>query len=139
MMEYITGIHALNLPCKLDTCGDWHSTSIQWEHPNTLESSNSIFGDYGIEKNKQISFLNPKINYNVANHIRALLDLMYLNKLGIVQGMRDNYICNDNYTIEIFQKVIMMKHCNNWNEIDNLMSDEYKMQWIKFKRGEFYD
>jgi len=34
-MKYITGIHALNLPCSLDTCGDWHSLKMmalmQWQ------------------------------------------------------------------------------------------------------------
>jgi len=53
-MKYITGIHALNLSCELETCGDWHQSAIQWVHPTILESIGSIFGDYGIEHNKPI-------------------------------------------------------------------------------------
>ena len=29
-MKYISGINALNLPCSLDTCGDWHTSALQW-------------------------------------------------------------------------------------------------------------
>lgn len=131
-MKYITGIHALNLPCQLDTCGDWHSTAIQWEKPTINESEGSFFGEYGIERNIQVPFLDNK-EYNVANHIRALLDLMLQNKLSIVQGIRDSYICNDDYTQEIFSKVIQLRKNDNWKEIDQLMSREYMMEWIKFK------
>jgi len=50
-MEYITGIHALNIPCKLDTSGDWHASALKWEKISTAESKDSLFGDYGIEQN----------------------------------------------------------------------------------------
>jgi len=29
-MLYLSGIHALNLPCDLLTCGDWHTLGINW-------------------------------------------------------------------------------------------------------------
>ena len=51
-MEYISGIHALNLPCELETCGDWHTSALQWKRPLMRESNGSLFGDYGIEKTK---------------------------------------------------------------------------------------
>lgn len=41
-MEYISGIHALNLICNLDTCGDWHQSAIQWDNP-TMFNSNELF------------------------------------------------------------------------------------------------
>lgn len=135
-MLYITGVHALNIPCRLDTCGDWHSTAIQWDNPNFEESSNSIFGEYGIDENISVSFLGEQKKYNVANHIRALLDLMVDDRLGIVQGIRDDYICNDKYTKEIFEKVILLKNRNNWKDIDQLMSKEYMMEWINFKKSQ---
>ena len=37
-MKYVTGIHALNIPCNLETSGDWHMSAIQWEHPNTMRA-----------------------------------------------------------------------------------------------------
>lgn len=134
-MLYITGIHALNLPCKLNTCGDWHSTSIDWSSPNIADSEKGIYGDYGIEKNVKINFLDSNKTYNVANHIRALLDLMLQNKFNIAQGMRDGFICNDDYTNEIFKKVSAMKQCSNWKQVDKFMSNEYMMIWIQFKKA----
>lgn len=38
-MRYITGIHALNLPCKLETSGDWHISAIQWDFPKVKEEA----------------------------------------------------------------------------------------------------
>ena len=134
-MLYITGIHALNLPCKLNTCGDWHSTSIDWSSPNIADSEKSIYGDYGIEKNVKINFLDSNKTYNVANHIRALLDLMLQNKFNIAQGMSHDFICNDDYTNEIFKKVSAMKQCSNWKQVDKFMSNEYMMVWLQFKKA----
>ncbi|WP_273235640.1 hypothetical protein [Ileibacterium valens] len=30
-MQYLTGIHALNLNCDLGTPGDWHQSGIRWD------------------------------------------------------------------------------------------------------------
>lgn len=133
-MLYITGLHALNIPCSLDTCGDWHSCAIKWDTPDIANSDDNIFGDYGIEKNITVDFLDKSKKYNVANHIRAILDLMIENNLSIVQGMKNDFICNDNYTEEIFRKVSELKSYNNWSDIDRLMSKEYMMKWIQFKK-----
>jgi len=132
-MLYLSGVHALNIPCELDTCGDWHQSALQWQDLRLLESKDSIFEDYGIEQSKRI----PEHTelYNVANHIRALLDLLVQGNYAIAQGMRDGFICNDNYTEEIFDKVSLLKHVDNWNEIDRFMGKEYMMQWHKFREA----
>jgi len=106
-MLYLSGIHALNLPCALYTCGDWHTSGINWNSVALLESEESIFGDYGIEQNKTIPD-NPG-TFNVANHIRALLDLLIQGKYTVAQGMNIDFICSELYTEEIFQKVALMK------------------------------
>lgn len=131
-MKYLSGIFALNLMCKLDTYGDWHTSAIDWKKLRFWESNNSIFGDYGIEKNRITPENDGK--FNVANHIRALLDLISVGDFSTAQGMRDNFICNDKYTPEIFNKVIMLKKQNNWAAIDKFMGQEYMMQWINYKR-----
>lgn len=130
-MLYISGIHALNLSCELETCGDWHQSAIQWVNIPLLESEGSIFGDYGIELNKKV----PEHieTFAVANHIRALLDLLVAGKFSIAQGMKNDYICNDKYTEEIFEKVLLLKNNKNWNEIDNFMEKEYLSQWYNYK------
>jgi len=73
-MRYITGIHALNLPCSLLTSGDWHQSGLRWEKITYRDTEDSIFGDWGIEQCSVV----PKHEgtYAVANHIRALLDLL---------------------------------------------------------------
>lgn len=132
-MKYVSLIHALNLPCKLDTSGDWHIFAIQWEKPHILESNNSIWGDYGIELNKKIP--GHEGLYNVANHIRAILDLLYVGNFSVAEGMNNDYICNSKYDKEIFEKVIMLINEPNWEKIDEFMTKEYLKKWVEFKKG----
>lgn len=140
-MLYISGIHALNLNCScevgLETCGDWHQSGIQWENIKLWESDGSIFENYGIELNKHI----PEHDelYNVANHIRALLDLLQVVNFSTAQGMREDYICNEKLTYEVFEKVLQLKQCDNWNEIDKFMYREYGADWTDFKMEGCHD
>ena len=132
-MQYLSGIHALNLPCELVTCGDWHQSAIQWEQLFLLNSENSLFGNYGIELNKEV----PRHTevFNVANHIRALLDLLQQSKFSIARGMNKDFICNDTYREEIFKKVALMKNEENWSAIDRFMGKEYFSKWLEYKKG----
>ena len=135
-MEYITGIHALNLTCSLETPGDWHQSAIQWQKTRMRESDGSLFGTYGIEKNSKVP--EHSGTFFVANHIRALLDLIEEGNFPTAQGMRDEFICNDKYTQEIFQKVILMKDLSHWQKISAFMGKEYMMQWINFLKVNGY-
>lgn len=133
-MLYITGIHALNLPCSLLTCGDWHQSALQWEKPFFRNTEDSVFKDYGIEQGKTI----PEHSevFNVANHIRALLDMLELGQFALAQGMRDDFICNNDYTYEIFSQVIKLRNSPHWDKINNFMGKEYFKQWLKFCKTE---
>lgn len=133
-MKYVTGIFALNLPCSLDTCGDWHSCSINWDNVDIRESNNSILKDYRIETNQSVKFLNSSKKYNVANHIRALLDMLIIGNYGYAQGMKEDYICNDKYTKEIFNQVLKLKTLDNWTKINKFMTHEYKMKWLNYTK-----
>ncbi len=131
-MKYITGIHALNLPCNLQTCGDWHQSAIQWSYPYQKESKNSILGDYGIETNHIIPEHDE--TYNVANTIRACLDMMIEGKFSIIQGMNNDFVCNEDYDNEIFGQVLKLHDLPNWSQIDEFMKREYRLKWIKAKK-----
>ena len=132
-MLYLSGVHALNLPCKLETCGDWHTSALQWRDLRLLDSDNSLFGDYGIETEKSVP---EKMElYNVANHIRALLDLLVQGNFAAAQGMRDDFICTEKYTEQIFNKVALMSALTHWPDIDQFMGKEYFMQWVNFREG----
>lgn len=132
-MKYISLIHALNLPCKLQTCGDWHCAAIQWKNPNMLETEGTIFGEYGIEQNRTIP--EHKGKYNVANHIRALLDLLYVGNFTVAQGMNKDFICNSKYDKEIFNQVIKLINIPHWEQIDRFMTKEYLKKWVDYKKG----
>ena len=88
-MKYITGIHALNLPCSLPTFGDWHRYGIQWKNLTIRDTEKSIFGDYGIEEYSKVP--EHPGTFKVANHIRALLDMLAEGQFGYAQGMRKDF------------------------------------------------
>ena len=131
-MRYISGIHALNLPCSLQTCGDWHCSALRWRDICFRDTETSFFKDYGIEFAKRIP--EHEEIYAVANHIRALLDLLETGKFSVAQGMNRDFIGNDDYTGEVFDKVALMKPLLHWAEIDRFMAKEYYCRWIDYKR-----
>ena len=134
-MKYLSGIHALNISCELNTCGDWHRSALNWTSltQKMKDSRKSVFRDYGIEMNKTLNFLNNSPTMNVANHIRACLDLLTEGNFGLVQGMNRDFIANEKYDLEIFNKVMLLKNDPNWKNIDQFMGKEYKMKWLKYK------
>ena len=131
-MQYITGVHALNLPCSLLTCGDWHCSALKWKRPTLRDSETSFFGDYGIESCAVV----PESEgvFAVANHIRALLDLLELGNFSAAQGMNNDFNCNDDYTREVFDKVALMRDLPHWHGIDSFMGREYYGKWLDYKR-----
>lgn len=60
-MKYISGIPALNILCSLETPGDWHAPSVNWESLDLYESEEMFFNNYEIEKTKQ----SRKISKNI--------------------------------------------------------------------------
>ena len=132
-MRYITGIHALNLPCSLLTGGDWHCSALKWKTVMFRDTHTSFFGDYGIEYCDSVP--EHEGTYAVANHIRALLDLLEMGNYSAAQGMNRDFICNDEYNAEIFEKVAEMQALPHWNEIDEFMGSEYYGKWLKYKKS----
>ena len=131
-MKYITGIHALNIPCSLLTSGDWHMSAIQWEHPTMMDTDTAFFGNLWIEQHKippDFQRLVP-----VANHIRACLDLLEMRDYIKLQGMKEDYICHDAYQDLIFSQVLKMRSLPYWKEISRFMESEYFMDWVWFCR-----
>ena len=129
-MQYVTGMQALNIPCNLNTSGDWHGCCMDWAHPNLRESVGSFFGDYGIEGPKKIP--EHEELFFVANHIRALLDLLYEQKFIDARGMRNDYICDEEADREIFSKIMQMRKLPYWEEINHFMEREYFSRWADF-------
>lgn len=126
-MLYLSGLYALNLPCSLKTCGDWHTSALHWENIQLKNSASTAFGDYGIEKHKTIP--DHSDLFNVANHIRAILDLLAEKKFSVISNFNNDFICNDEYTEEIFQKVATLLPDD---EINNFMHKTYGRKWRKW-------
>lgn len=132
-MLYLSGVHALNIENTLNTCGDWHTSALDWSNIKLADSSNSVFEDWGIEMNKSI----PEHTelYNVADDLRAILDLMQKEEnLGYLKGFRDDFICTDEYNDIFFQKVILLRNLKHWHNIDALMQREFMFEWQNFLR-----
>lgn len=135
-VDFITGIHALNIPCSLETGGDWHASALSWKNPNVKNTSMGVFGDYGIELNDKVPE-NPGKHY-VANHIRACLDLIEEGRFSVVQCMKEDFICNDKYNDEIFAQVAKLRNASNWEDVRRFMKKEYRSAWLDYERSCFY-
>lgn len=129
-MKYISGIHALNLPCSLDTMGDWHKCSLNWNNIKMYDSNDSIYKEYGIETCDCVPF-NPGIFY-IANTLRAILDLVENRRLDLAGGA-EVFISNPKYEKEFFDKVCELRSRDDWNEIDRFMGKEYLSVWLDYK------
>lgn len=124
-MKYISEIFALNLPCSLETCGDWHTSALNWDNLRFRETDGSIFGEYGIETCDCVP--EHEGTYYIADTLRALLDLLEIGNFAAAQGAKNDYICNDMYTNEFFEKVIMLRQRPNWVNIGSFMEKEYEL------------
>lgn len=132
-MRYITGKQALNLPCSLETVGDWHANSIRWRNLNMRETNGSLFGTYGIEVCSSVP--EHKGEFFIADTLRAILDLLEEGRFDMARGCRDEIICNSAYTKELFSKVSLLKGTKNWFGINNFMYEEYSEEWLHFYNG----
>lgn len=126
-MKYLSGLYALNLPCNLETVGDWHTSALNWNKVTLNDSKSSIFEDYGIEKEREIP--EHKEKYNIANHIRAILDLLSAKRFDLISNFRREYICTDIYDEEIFKQVSRLLPDD---DINDFMNKNYGRMWRKW-------
>lgn len=132
-MLYVTGEHALNLPCSLETAGDWHTPSLRWEKPAIRDSRDSIFLEWGIEH--EITLPNGAV-YKHANHLRAILDILETcdeYSIKWLQGFRKDFFSTDKYNELFFKQVCKLSANNNMPLIDKLMGYEFKGLWLDWK------
>ncbi len=133
-MKYISGIFALNIPCSLDTTGDWHSSSLNRLKLTLNESDDSILKEKGIERDIYIRELGGM--YNVANHIRAIADLLDYGDYPTASGMRFDYLDDDRrFDRTLFEYVFAFRQTKNereWERISSTMEKEYMLKWLKF-------
>lgn len=129
--KYITGTYALNLPCSLDTSGDWHFSALDWDKIPMHEVESSFFKSYGLELHNDMPGMHSDVL--VANHLRACLDLLVDGNFSSAQGMKNDFLTNDDLTEEAFRMVWKMRNFPNWKDIDRFMTKEYRLEWVKWK------
>lgn len=125
-MKYYTGKIALNIECDLDTCADWHKNGIVLDKSKMQDSDNSIFKDYGIYETDK--------GY-VANHLRAILDLMEQGQCDYLKGFKNDFLTSDKYDRELMIQAKKLRHNKNWEDIDYLLGEEYREKWLEVKNG----
>jgi len=130
-MRYITGTYALNVNLGQETPGDWHASALDWEHVPYHESDLSPFGDWRIMVDRHVPHMGKIVN--VADHIRACLDLIEAGKFGSAQGMRRDFIDDKRFTREIFDAVWKLHERDGWPDIDSFMGSEYLCDWLDYK------
>lgn len=134
-VEYVTGMHALNLECELGTTGDWHLSAYKWEDLTTMDDAGHPLGTWGIADN--VALRMPPWNgktMRVANHIRACLDLLVMGHYALAQGMRRDFIDTNRYDTEIFAQALRLSGLPNWVQINQFMGKEYGRDWLAYLR-----
>lgn len=112
-MKYITGMHALNMRCQLNTSGDWHRGLLDWDNPEMMDTENHPLGEWGIEKYKE--------TYK-ANHLRAVLDMMLDKKnLPHLISFYSDWISNPIYYTELLEKVKSLSYLPHYIDILDIM------------------
>ena len=133
-MKYISGIFALNIPCPLGTTGDWHRSSLTWNKLRLHESDDSVMKEKGIEKDVYVRELGGR--YNVANHIRAIADLLDDGDYVTAEGMRNDYLDDDRrFDSTLFEYVYALKETKSecdWWRISLRGEQDYMLKWLKF-------
>ena len=95
---------------------------------------NGRLKDYGIEADREI----PRLAgvHNVANHIRAVLDLLAEGEINHLSGLKREILANDELSAELFDKVAELHTENVWNQVSWFMGCEYGIEWLDFLKSE---
>jgi len=149
--NYITGQYALNIhPNNCKTTGDWHigiwdeikifpSENVRIAGIGTDLNTNEIWGNYGIYEGKvylkNIGIKTQLKNIYIANHIRAVLDMLYdyIVNVGIIFEIDDasnEYIVDKKSINEMLNKSRLIVKYLNDNQLkifDEWYNSELKM------------
>ena len=80
--------------------------------------------------------------HNIANHVRACLDLIELENYCAAEGMyRDFLDEDDRYNTDVFAHVLKLikVYPNRFDKINRFMGREYGTKWIFFITSKGYD
>lgn len=136
-MMYLTGRLAFGIPCSLDTPGDWEILDDEYatDEFKLVDSTDSPYGDWGIEQNVLV----PKKEYclyNVANHARAYLDMIYNKQFDELNLVFEKCIDNGNVRKDIFMMVLgKLRMLPDYDEYNKFMQNTFGNAWESYKQG----
>jgi hypothetical protein len=134
-MQYITGIAAFGIECERDSVGKWNIGKKDWLDDNFLwlsESDDSPFKNYGIEENKIVPY-REYCTYNVADHVRAYLDLLHAQKFDLLDGAFHEYIRSMKCRKDIFMVTYgKLRHLAGFHAINDFMCNEFGNAWMSY-------
>ncbi len=136
-MMYLTGRLAFGIPCSLDTPGDWEILDDEYatDEFKLVDSTGSPYGDWGIEQNVLV----PTKEYclhNVANHVRAYLDMIYNKQFDELNLVFEKCIDNGNVRKDIFMMVLgKLRMLPDYDEYNKFMQDTFGNAWESYKQG----
>lgn len=134
-MQYISGMICFGIQCECDSVGCWNMPkSMFLDDANIIkrESDGSLFGSYGIEKNKFIPYREYTV-WNIADHVRAYMDMLADRDYEKLKGVFANYISSAKCRKDIFTLTLsrlgkepdfMLTH--------QFMVDEFGADWLSF-------
>lgn len=134
-MQYVTGMTAFGIECKRDSCGKWNLTKDDFTNNEKFtlrESDDMPYKDYGIEKDKIVPYREYCL-YNVADHVRAYLDLLYECKFDLLTGLFDECIKDMKCRKDIFMTVYgKLRNLAIFKEVNEFMISEFGNAWLSY-------
>lgn len=127
-MLYVSGLHALSV---LDVINVARYPSIDWDTLDIRNSSDSVFGNYGIDSHKVE--IENKGKFHIANKVRVLLDYIEsrVDLSNLIDAKKDLGLTEDNI-LELFDKVFLLRFKYNWFSIEDYMKKEFMWEWNKY-------
>ncbi len=97
------------------------------------ESDESVFKDYGIERDKIIPYYGDDSLFNVANHVRAYLDILSWHQFDKLKDVFYNYIFDIDCRSMIFDGVYKyLRLGDGFKEVNDFMSEEFGNAWLSY-------
>lgn len=134
-MKYVSGIVAFEVPCNRNSVGTWGIPK-RYYVDDTLfvlkDSENSPFGDYGIEKDKLVKHREYTV-FNVADHVRAYLDMLYECKFDELKGLyyecvKDLKCRSDIFTYTFYK----LRNLDIFPQVNEFMYEEFGNAWHSY-------
>lgn len=142
-MIYLTGMISFGIPCLLDSRGTWMYSKAEFSNPEYMvsrESNESVFKDFGIEKDKIIPYYGDDSLFNVANHVRAYLDILSWGQYDELKGVFYDYIFSMDCRGMIFDSVYKyLRFGKSFQDINRFMSEEFGNAWLSYVTNKIQD